>query len=224
MRAARKLPMNAPLAAALVSASLRAGTTEVARLLVSERLDDVEGDARLAVKRQLARLARRTGALERAQELLTVMLAEHPGDRRGRAVLNALLFRRERWEELDASLDKETRELLQRNQLKAASRSALRRARLWGELLDDPARAALRAMQAAQYAEQARDLASAFVLRVLWLRNLHDATAPGRALDEAAKLVLSLGEKTGQQQVARAVVEELSAPADAPGNTLSLSG
>lgn len=224
VRAARKLPMNAPLAAVLVSASLRAGTSEVARLLISERLDDVAGDQRLAVQRQLARLSRRTGALEAAQEALSIMLAEHPGDRRARAVLNALLYRRERWEELDASLDKETRELLQRDQLRAASRSALRRARLWGELLEDPARAALRAMQAAQYAEQAKDLQAAFALRVLWLRNLHRATAPGRALDEAAKLVLSLGEKTGQQRVARAVVDELSAPDDAPGNTLSLSG
>ncbi len=224
VRAARKLPMNSRLAAALVTWSLKAGTMVVAKLLIGERLEDAEGEERLDVQRQLARLARRSDELESAQEMLSIILAENPGDRRARSALNALLFRRKSWEELDASLDKEVRELVQRGQLKAASRSALRRARLWGETLDDPARAALRAMQAAQFAEQARDFQAAFALRVLWLRNLHRATAPGRALDEAAKLVLSLGEKTGQQQVARAVVDELKADADVPGNTLSLSG
>ncbi len=209
VRASRAVPMNARLAAALVTSSLVARTQPAAQRLISEGVDDSEGDERLDVMRQLARLARRTDNLETAQEVLSTILAEKADDRRARAVLNALLARRQRWEELDASLEKETKELLRRKQLKAASRSALRRARLWAETLDDPARAALRAMQAAQYAEQAKDLPSAFLLRLLWLRNLHRATAPGRALEEAARLVLSLGERVGQSASARALVEEL---------------
>lgn len=209
VRASRAVPMNARLAAALVSASLKAGTQAAARRLISEGVDDSEGDERLDVLRQLARLARRTGDLDTSLEVLSALLAERVEDRRARAVLNALLARQQRWEELDASLEKETRELLRRKQLKGASRSALRRARLWAETLDDPARAALRAMQAAQYAEQAKDLHSAFLLRLLWLRNLHRATAPGRALEEAARLVLSLGHRVGQSASAQALVEEL---------------
>ncbi len=209
VRASRAVPMNARLAAGLVTLGLASGTHVVAQLLISESLDDAEGDERLDVLRQLARLARRTGDLEKAQELLSTILAERAEDRRARAVLNALLARRQRWEELDASLDKETKEALRRGKLKSASRSALRRARLWAETLDDPARAALRAMQAAQFAEQGKDLQSAFLLRLLWLRNLHRAKAPARALDEAARVVLALGERVGQPDSAQALVEEL---------------
>ncbi|PZR18799.1 MAG: hypothetical protein DI536_02660 [Archangium gephyra] len=209
VRASRAVPMNARLASALVTSSFKANTQAAARRLISEGVDDSEGDERLDVLRQLARLARRTDELDTALEVLSTILAEKADDRRARAVLNALLERKQRWEELDASLEKETRELLRRKQLKAASRSALRRARLWAETLDDPARAALRAMQAAQYAEQAKDLQSAFLLRLLWLRNLHRATAPGRALEEAARLVLSLGERVGQSASARKLVDEL---------------
>ena len=209
VRASRAMPMNARLAAALVRLSMQAGTEQVALLLISEGVDDGEGTDRLGVQRQLARLTRRLGDLDRAQEVLSTILAERADDRRARAVLNALLARRERWEELDASLDKATREALRRGQLKAASRVALERARLWAETLDDPARAALRAMQAAQYAEQAKDLPAAFLLRLLWLRNLSRAKAPRRSLDEAAKVVLSLGTRVGQADSAQALVEEL---------------
>lgn len=214
VRASRAVPMNARLASALVTLGLKAGTHLVAQLLISEGIDDSEGDERLDVLRQLARLSRRINDLEKAQEVLSTILAERPEDRRARAVLNALLARRQRWEELDASLDKETKEALRRGKLKSASRSALRRARLWAETLDDHARAALRAMQAAQYAEQARDLQSAFLLRLLWLRNLHRAKAPGRALDEAARVVLALGERVGQRDSAEALVEELGLGGD----------
>lgn len=209
VRASRAVPMNARLASALVSSSFKASTQAAARRLISEGIDDSEGEERLDVMRQLARLARRTDDLDTALEMLSTILAEKADDRRARSVLNALLERKQRWEELDASLEKETKEQLRRKQLKAASRSALRRARLWAETLDDPARAALRAMQAAQYAEQAKDLQSAFLLRLLWLRNLHRATAPGRALEEAARLVLSLGERVGQSASARKLVDEL---------------
>ena len=209
VRATRAVPMNARLAAALTALGLRAGTQAAAAVLIAEGLDDSEGEERIDVQRQLARLARRSGDLEKAQELIATILAERSDDRRARAVLNALLSRRQRWEELDASLDKETRESLRRGQHKAASRSALKRARLWAETLDDPARAALRAMQAAQYAEQGKDLQSAFVLRLLWLRNLHRARAPGRSLEEAARVVLSLGDRVGQREAAQSLIDEL---------------
>lgn len=209
VRASRVVPMNARLAAALTSIGLRAGTQAAAQVLISEGIDDSEGDERIDVLRQLARLSRRSGDLEKAQEVTATILAERSEDRRARAVLNALLARGQHWEELDASLDKQTRESLRRGKLKAASRSALRRARLWAETLDDPARAALRAMQAAQYAEQGKDLQSAFVLRLLWLRNLHRAKAPGRALEEAARVVLSLGDRVGQRASAQSLVDEL---------------
>ncbi|MDP1827182.1 MAG: tetratricopeptide repeat protein [Archangium sp.] len=214
VRASRAVPMNARLAAALVSTGLRAGTHAVALVLITEGLEDAEGEERVDLERQLARLARRSGDLEKAQEVITAILAGRSGDRRARAVLNAILARRQRWDELDASLDKDTRELLRLGKLKAASRSALRRARLWAETLDDPARAALRAMQAAQYAEQGRDLQSAFVLRLLWLRNLHRARAPGRALEEAARVVLSLGDRVGQRESAQSLVDELGLAQD----------
>lgn len=209
VRASRAMPMNPRLAAGLVRLGLAAGTQAASLVLLTEGVDDAEGDQRLDVLRQLARLARRTADLEKAQEVLSTILAERPDDRRARAVLNALLERGQRWDELDASLEKETREALRRGALKAASRCALRRARLWGEVRDDPARAALRAMQAAQFAEQARDLHSAFPLRLLWLRNLHRARAPGRALEEAARVVLNLGTRVGQADSARSLVDEL---------------
>ncbi len=214
VRASRAVPMNARLAAALTSLGLRAGTQAAALVLISEGLEDAEGEERVDVLRQLARLARRSGDLEKAQEVTATILAERSEDRRARAVLNALLSRRQRWDELDASLDKETRESLRRGKHKAASRSALRRARLWAETLDDPARAALRAMQAAQYAEQGKDLQSAFVLRLLWLRNLSRARAPGRALEEAARVVLSLGDRVGQRASAQSLVDELGLAQD----------
>ena len=209
VRATRLMPMNARLAAAMVRLSLASGTHQVAQLLISERLDDALGDERTDVQRQLVRLARRTEELEKAQELVTIILAERPTDRRARAVLNALLERGQRWEELDASLERETREAVKQNRFKTASRASLRRARLWSERLDDPPRAALRAMQAAQFSEQAKDSAGAFLLRLLWLRNLARARAPARALEEAARVVLSLGERVGQAESARALVEEL---------------
>ncbi|MFO0594553.1 MAG: hypothetical protein U0228_04595 [Myxococcaceae bacterium] len=209
VRTSRVVPMNAYLAAAMVRLGVASGTHQVAQLLISERLDDALGDERIDVLRQLVRLARKTDQLDAAQEGISGLLAERPTDRRARAVLNALLERRGRWEELDASLEKETREAARTQRFKAASRAALRRSRLWSETLDDPARAALRAMQAAQFSEQAKDLQAAFLLRLLWLRNLHRAKAPPRALEEAAKAVLSLGERVGQLASARALVEEL---------------
>jgi Tfp pilus assembly protein PilF len=209
VRASRAVPMNARLAAAITRLALQAGTHAVALTLINDGVEDADGREKLDVLRQLARLARHADDLDRAQEVLSTILALQPEDRRARAVLNALLARRQAWDELDASLDKETREALRRGKLRAASRSALRRARLWGETLDDPSRAALRAMQAAQYAEQAKDLQSAFVLRLLWLRNLHRAKAPVRALDDAARVVLNLGDRVGQRASAQSLVEEL---------------
>jgi Tfp pilus assembly protein PilF len=201
--------MNARLAAALVRYSLKSSTQQVAQLLISERIDDAVGEERTDVQRQLARLARRSDDLEKAQELVAGLLAERPDDRRARAVLNALLERGGQWESLDASLEREVREAVKKNRFKKAAHAALQRARLWSERLDDPPRAALRAMQAAQFSEQAKDLQGSFLLRLLWLRNLHRARAPARTLEEAARVVLSLGERVGQAASARALVEEL---------------
>ena len=89
VRATRLMPMNARLAAAMVRLSLASGTHQVAQLLISERLDDALGDERTDVQRQLVRLARRMDELEKAQELVVVLLAERPADRRARGVERA---------------------------------------------------------------------------------------------------------------------------------------
>src|SRR5205085_10420954 len=112
-------------------------------------------------------------------------------------------------DELDASLERETRENHRRGKLKSASRTALRRARVWGERLKNPARAALRYGQAAQLAAQASDLESAFLLRLLWLRSLHQSQAPKNVIDEAIDLSLDAGDAVGGVDRVEALVHEL---------------
>ncbi|MBX7100787.1 MAG: hypothetical protein K1X89_23945, partial [Myxococcaceae bacterium] len=209
VRASREVPMSGPLASALVTVALRAGTGNTAAVLLQQGVEETDGQLRIAVQRSLARLYRRLGDLEKAREQLVLVLAEQPEDRRARAVLNALLEREARWDELDASLEKDTREALRRKDLQRASRAALKRARLWGEKLDNPARAALRHGQAAQYAEQGGDDRNAFILRVLWLRMLHRSGAPERALGDAFEATLRAGERVGEADRVRAVAKEL---------------
>lgn len=209
VRASRAVTMNAHLAAALTRMALAAQTYGPAMLVLNQGLEECEGDERLAVLRHLARLTRRAGNLEESREALTELLASRPADRRARAVLNSLLEREARWEELDASLEKETKEALRKKKLFHASRASLRRARLWDEQLLDPSRAALRYGQAAQYAEQAGRFAHAFPLRLLHLRTLQKSHPPKRALDEAVRMLLAAGDRTGQRDRARALVREL---------------
>ncbi len=209
VRATREVPMSAHLAAALAHIALRAGTLSAAVTLLTQGLDEVDGQERAGVRHALARLYRRSDDLELAREQLVVLLAENPTDRRARLTLNALLEREERWDELDASLEKETREELRRGTLRRASRTALKRARLWGERLDNPARAALRYGQAAQFAEQGKDFESCFLLRLLWLRSLHKSNAPERAMTEAVDAAMRAGVRVGKVDRVRHMVTEL---------------
>lgn len=210
IRFARERPMGARMASALTGLGLATGKLGPILTLVTQGVDEAEGRERIGVMRSLARLQRRTGQAQAAVETLTMLLAEAPEDRRARLVLNALLERFERWDELDASLDKETRLLLRRRYFRAASRVTVRRARLWGELRDEPARAALRYAQAAQFADQGQDPHSVFLLRLLWLRSLVHADAPARSVDEGVRVVLEAAARVGRDQRARAFLRELN--------------
>lgn len=216
IRLSREQPMSSRMAHALCAMALATGKTGPIQTVVTQGVDEAEGRERVGVMRALARLQRRSGQLPEAVETLTVLLAEAPEDRRSRLVLNALLERFERWEELDASLDKETRLLLKRRYFRAASRVALKRARLWGERLHEHARAALRYGQAAQYAEQGQDPHSVFLLRMLWLRALVNADAPSRSIDEATRVVLEHARVVGKEARARAFVRELDLAVPTP--------
>ncbi len=226
VRATRESPLTGRLAASVARVALVAGTSSAAHTIISDAVSDADEDERPGILRALARLHRRSNDLERAREQLVVLLAERPGDRRAGCVVKSLLEREERWDELDASLERETRESHRRGALKSASRTALRRARLWGERLNDPARAALRYGQAAQYAAQAGDLESAFLLRLLWLRALHQSQAPKNVVEEAIDLALDAGDAVGRTDRVEALVRDLGLrlpPAPAP-QKLSPSG
>ncbi|MDX2011412.1 MAG: tetratricopeptide repeat protein [Myxococcaceae bacterium] len=212
IRFSRERPMTPRMATALSTLALATGRTGPILTLLTQGVEETEGRERVGVMRALARLQRRTGQVEPAIETLSVLLAEAAEDRRSRLVLNALLEQRQQWEALDASLDKETRLLLRRRYFRAASRTALRRARLWGERLDDAPRAALRYGQAAQYAEQGQDPHSVFLLRMLWLRALVDADAPSRTREEATRVTLEAAGRVGREARARAFVRELGLP------------
>jgi Tfp pilus assembly protein PilF len=215
VRASRAAPMGRRLAASLVWISLRAGTEAAAMTLLNAGLEETEGAERLAIRRQLVRLLRRLGEVPRAREHLGALLAERPGDRRARTTLHALLERDQRWEELDASLDKEVKDALAQGAWRRAARATLRRARLCHERLGDPARAALRYAQAAQYKEDGGDLEGALSLRILWLRALKAAQTPPRALQEAGDAYFRLAKRAGKDERARRTVEEMLA-ADEP--------
>lgn len=213
VQACRAAPMSSRLASSLVHVALHARTYGPALAVLSHGVDEAEGAERIAVMRHLARLARKTGELPRAREALAQLLAERPQDRRARAVLNGLLEHEERWDELDASLERETRDALTRNAYVAASRAALRRARMWDARLHDQARAALRYMQAAQHSEKAADHEGAFFLRLLWLSALHRSGAPGRFMEDAVAVTWRAAERVGQVPRLRALVAELGLPA-----------
>lgn len=208
VRASRALPMTPRLAAHLVAFSLQAGTEPAAITLLQTGIDDQEGALRTGIRLQLARLFRKVKEHDRAREQVVLVLAEESDNRRARSVLNALLEHGERWDELDASLEKEAKEALRRRQLRRAARATLHRARVY-ERLENAPRASLRYAQAASYLEQAKDAAGAFDLRMLWLRSLRSAGAPARALEEAVRVFLQAGAAAGQAERARALLEAL---------------
>jgi tetratricopeptide (TPR) repeat protein len=92
-RASRALPMTPRLASALVTFSLRAGTEAAVIALLSSALGNTRGQARRAVRLQLARVLRRVDQLPRAVESLQALVDEAPEDRRARRLLD-VLFRR----------------------------------------------------------------------------------------------------------------------------------
>lgn len=209
VKATRSVPMTCRLASALVMVSLQAGTEPACITLLTAGVEDNEGSTRTEVRRQLARLLRRVGAVDRAREQMIYLLAEKPGDRRARRALNSLLLQEERWDELDASLEKEVKEDLKRNATGAAARASLNRARLWGERMKDPSRAALRFAQAAQFFQQLGDHEAAFNLRLLWLRALRESSAPASQLKDAVQQCISSAEKVRKMPRARTLIQEL---------------
>jgi hypothetical protein len=217
LRASRALPMSGRLAGALTRLALAAQTHGPALLVLNQRLDGCAPADRLSVLRHLARLARHAGSLEESREALRLVLAEVPGDRRARAALNALLEREGRWDELDVSLEQETREAAGAGRLLAASRASLRRARLWDEQRQQAARAATHYAQAADFAEQAQRPAQAFPLRLLALRAQQRGQASRRALEEAAHATLEAAQRVGQLERARALLRELGLTAEPVG-------
>jgi len=93
VRASRTMPMSPRLAAVLVAFSLHAGTEASAIALLSSALGTTRGDARRAVRLQLARLLRRVNQLPRAVEMLQALVDEAPGDRRASRLISET-FRR----------------------------------------------------------------------------------------------------------------------------------
>ncbi|MFL5319417.1 MAG: tetratricopeptide repeat protein, partial [Myxococcaceae bacterium] len=220
VRAVREAPMSPRLAASLVWLSLKAGTEAGALSLLRAGVDETEGQVRRQIRGQLIRLLRRLGENDQAREQLTVLLAENPSDRNARAVLNALLHRDQRWEELDASLEREAREALKRKKLGKAARATFWRARISSEGLANPGRAALRYGQTAQYLEQAHEYDRAFDIRLLWIRGLHKAGSPQRAIEDAIKQLRITADRVGKSARADALVKELGlleAPASGTG-------
>ena len=214
VRATRESPMSVPLASALMHFGLASGSVNAAATLLTQGLEEVEAVDRLDVMRCLARLLRRSNDAERCGEVLVMLLAERPADRRARAVFNALLEAAGRWEELDASLEKEAKVCVKAGQLKRASRAALARGRIWAERHQDHARAALRYGQAAQWAEEAGDWESGFLLRMVWLRALHRGGAQPLALREATVVARKTAATVGRGDRVTALLNELGLTSD----------
>ncbi|MFY1824669.1 hypothetical protein ACN47A_02025 [Myxococcus fulvus] len=88
--ARRTLPMTPRLAAALVRFGRLAGAETVAIGLLESVPPTESAEVRLAVRRQLARLLRKTGQGTRAVAVLDALTWEFPDERRARRVLEAL--------------------------------------------------------------------------------------------------------------------------------------
>jgi hypothetical protein len=196
--AAREAPLTARLASELVRMALKVDAIGPASALLSDASTDADWTERVGIRRALARLYRKSNRLEAAREQLATLLAEQPTHRIARRVLNALLEAEQRWEELDASLEKEARERVRAGKPLAAAKVTHHRARVLAQGLQDAARAALRLSQAAQWAASGNDFEHAFVLRMEWLKMLHQSKAPPRQLEEAFEMALDVGETVGR--------------------------
>lgn len=214
--------LDARRAAQLVRASMDAGTGPAAADLLREIGSTLPEAQRPPVWRQRARLFRRIGRLDSALKQLEALVARVPDDLRARIALGALLARERRWKELDASLEVETRVAASRGAFRRAAHACLSRAELWVRYLGDPARAALRLGQAADYAERARAFPSAFALQLLWVKGLRDSGAPARELESAAAQARRTGARAGWQSWSDEAVRLVaSAPAQAEARRAS---
>jgi hypothetical protein len=212
VRASRSAAMTQRLASTLVHVALAAQTHLPAESILKSGIIDADESQTVSVRRQLVRLLRRSGDTEGAREALVELLAATPGDRRARAVLHSILSLEQRFEELDASLERATREALRVGALQRAAKEAALRGRLWGEKNGDHSRAALRFMQAAQYAEQSKNLESAFEYRLSWVKSLTHSKAPKRAIDEATAQTLLLAKRVNRTAYAVATIALLTQP------------
>ncbi len=221
IRASRTVLMTPRLASAVVRFGIPAGAYGAAVALLRQGIEENEGAARAAVRRQLSRLLRKSGEIETAREELAVLLAEAPLDRPGRGALNGLLFHEGRWEELDASLEKEGKDALKRGKLARAGRAAFLRGRLQSERLSNHGGAGQRFSQAASLFEQAGQLERALDLRLLWVRAVRDGAGPIDALKEAADATLALAERCGALARTKGLLRDLI-PAN-PGQSMQPS-
>lgn len=206
--------LTAPQAHAAVALALRLNAAEQVEQHLLSQLEGAAPEA-AGVRLALARLLRKTDQPERAREQLSLVLDEQPGHRRARTVLNALLEREERWEQLDASLELQMKAAAANQHWLHASRASLRRARIWSEQVRHHSRAALRYRQAAEYAAQSGDFEGAFSLRLLWLKALHQSNAPTPALQEAIDVALDAGDAVGKTARVRSLARELKLHLDA---------
>src|SRR5687767_9826105 len=78
-RASRHVPMTERLAAHIVDVALRTGHEEAAVTVLGAAVETVEGDAKIGVRRALARLFRRMGEPLRAMTALRALLEDAPG-------------------------------------------------------------------------------------------------------------------------------------------------
>ena len=90
LKAALLAPMSSRLAALLVAIALKAGAVTSALRLITNGLDDTEGDEQLAIRRQLVRLLRRSDRASEAVKHLNLILQENRSDRRALRILEAL--------------------------------------------------------------------------------------------------------------------------------------
>ena len=209
MRAARTAPMSGRSAALLGRAAVAAGTPPAAVATLRDAVARNQGLTRRRAQFALIRLLRKTDQIEAAREELALLLAEHPKSRPGRALLNAVLEMEHRWEELDASLEREASDAVRRGAFVRQSRALLRRARLHTDRLKSPAKAAELFRDAAHASYLAGRSQSEFALRLLALRAMGRTRTSAEALSEAADAVRAAAKRVGEEDRAERLIAEL---------------
>ena len=209
VHASRTLPMTPRLAAAVVTLSLQAGTEAVAITLLGTAVKKVDGEVRREVQRHLARVLRRSDQLPKAIETLEALLFAYPKDLGARRVLQVLLERTGRWEDLATSLENEAQDAVRLGAFARAARAARWRARVQAEQLRNMSRAAESYGQVANYLERMGDADGAFAVRLDGLRVLHSSGATESVLTAAASVCMSAAARLGRDTQARQVLEEL---------------